>query len=113
MIRTHQLRLNDAPFEKIKSGRKTIEMRLYDEKRKLIKEDDIIEFTNIVTGEKIKTKVIKLHLYNSFEELYKNFDNISLGYGENEIKNPDDMDKYYSKEEQCKYGVVAIEIKLI
>ena len=109
----HELRLYNEPFEKIKNGTKTIEMRLYDEKRKLIKENDIIEFTNRSTNEKIRTKVLKLHLYSSFDELYKDFDNVSLGYEENDIKNPSDMEIYYSKEEQCKYGVVGIEIKLI
>lgn len=109
----HELRLHNGPFEKIKSGTKTIEMRLYDEKRKLIKDNDIIEFTNRITGEKIKTKVIRLHLYSSFEKLYSDFDNISLGYDLNEIKDPRDMEKYYTKEEQCKYGVVGIEIELI
>ena len=109
----HELRLHSDPFEKIKNGTKTIEMRLYDEKRKLIKENDIIEFTNRSTNEKIRTKVLKLHLYNSFDELYKDFDNVSLGYEENEIKDPKDMESYYSKEEQCQYGVVGIEIELI
>ena len=109
----HELRLQNGPFEKIKNGAKTIEMRLYDEKRKLIKENDIIEFTNRSTNEKIRTKVLKLHLYSSFEELYKDFDNDSLGYEENEIKDPKDMEIYYSKDEQCQYGVVGIEIKLI
>ena len=88
-------------------------MRLYDEKRKLIKENDIIEFTNRTTNEKIRTKVLKLYLYPSFDELYKDFDNVSLGYEENEIKDPRDMEIYYSKEEQCQYGVVGIEIKII
>lgn len=109
----HELRLHSEPFELIKSGSKTIEMRLYDEKRRLIRINDIIEFTNRVTGEKIKTKVINLHIYNSFEQLYEQFDNISIGYKENEIKNPKDMEKYYSKQEECKYGVIGIEIKLI
>ena len=109
----HELKLHNEPFKKIKSGTKTIEMRLYDEKRKLIKDNDIIEFTNRLTGEKIRTKVVKLHLYNSFEELYNNFDNVSLGYELDEIKGPNDMQIYYSKEEQCKYGVVGIEINLI
>lgn len=109
----HELRLHNDPFELIKNGSKTIEMRLYDEKRKLIKENDIIEFTNRLTGEKIKTKVIKLHLFNSFKELYNNFDSVSLGYNNNEEKNYNDMEKYYSKDKQCKYGVVGIEIKLI
>ena len=109
----HELRLDDNPIEKIKRGTKTIEIRLYDEKRKLTKERDIIEFTNRNTNEKIRTEVLKLHLYNSFDELYKDFDNISLGYEENDIKDPKDMEVYYPKEKQCQYGVVGIEIKLI
>ena len=109
----HELRLHNEPFELIKSGTKTIEMRLYDEKRRLIKENDIIHFTNRITGEEIKTKVIKLYLFSSFKELYNNFDNVSLGYKVNEKKDFKDMEKYYTEEEQCKYGVVGIEIKLI
>lgn len=110
---THELRLNDDPFNKIKSGSKTIEMRLYDEKRKKINENDIIEFTNRSTNEKIKVKVIKLHVFNSFKDLYNNFNKISLGYDINDKENPKDMEKYYSKEEQDQYGVVGIEIKLM
>ena len=94
----HELRLHNEPFEKIKNGTKTIEMRLYGEKRKLIKENHIIEFTNRTTNEKIRTKVLKLHLYPSFNELYKDFDNVSLGYEESDIKDPKDMEIYYSKE---------------
>jgi len=30
----HNMKLNDAPFEMIKSGAKTIELRLYDERAK-------------------------------------------------------------------------------
>lgn len=41
---THSMQLNPAPFEKIKSGAKTIELRLNDEKRRRIKTGDKIEF---------------------------------------------------------------------
>lgn len=109
----HEMRLHPEPFEQIKSGTKTIEMRLYDEKRRQIKEGDIITFTNRQTNEEIKTKVIKLHIYPSFQELYKHFDKISLGYNEDETPNHKDMDIYYSKEKQKKYGVVGIEVKII
>lgn len=44
---THKMRLNASPFYKIKNGEKTIELRLYDEKRRLMSEGDIIEFTNV------------------------------------------------------------------
>lgn len=99
----YKMRLKNGPFKAIKSGTKKVELRLNDEKRKLIKEHDIIEFENRITLEKIEVEVIKLH----------HFDKISIGYKADEIANPEDMDKYYSKEEQAKYGVVGIEIKLI
>ena len=53
------MKLNPAPFEMIKSGQKTIELRLYDEKRQLVNIGDEIVFTNMVTGETLQTKVLK------------------------------------------------------
>ena len=41
----------------------------------------------------------------------KHFDKVSIGYNEDETPNPDDMDIYYPKEKQKKYGVVGIQIK--
>ncbi|MBQ7140066.1 MAG: ASCH domain-containing protein [Bacilli bacterium] len=109
----HEMRLHNEPFELIKNGTKTIELRLNDEKRQLINIGDVIEFENRTTLEKISVKVINLHKYNSFEDLYKHFDKISMGYSEDEEANPKDIEKYYSKEEQNKYDVVGIEMKLI
>ena len=109
----HNLKLQDRPFNSIKNNEKTIEMRLYDEKRKLIKVGDEIIFTNIVTGETIMVKVLNIFLFKNFNELYKNFDKLKLGYKENESASPDDMNLYYSNEEQQKFGVCGIEIKLI
>ena len=109
----HEMRLNDGPFTDIKNGTKTIELRLNDEKRQLLKEKDLIEFTNRETSEQMLVEIVKLHHYPSFEELYKHFDKVSMGYKDDEIADPKDMEKYYSKEEQQKYGVVGIEIKII
>ena len=109
----HEMKLHNQPFNSIKRGSKTIEMRLYDEKRRLIHAGDIIEFTNRITNEKIIVEVTKLHIFNNFEELYKKFDKVLLGYKETEDASPNDMNIYYSKEEQDKYGVVGIEIKII
>lgn len=89
------------------------EMRLNDEKRSLIKEGDIIEFENRITKEKLKTKVIKLYKFDNFEELYKHFDKISLGYAEDEIADPKDMEQYYPQDKQEKYGVLGIEINVV
>lgn len=110
---THEMRLHNGPFELIKAKTKTIELRLLDEKRSLIKVNDIIEFTSRTTDEKLKAKVINLHKYNSFEELYKYHDKVSMGYKKDEEANPKDMEQYYPQEEQAKYGVVGIEIEVI
>lgn len=109
----HEMKLNNEPFECIKNGTKTIELRLNDEKRKLLTVGDYIEFTNRATNEKLLVEVIDLFKYNSFEELYKHFNKIEMGYSINEEANPKDMENYYSKEEQEKYGVLGIKIKKI
>ena len=45
--------------------------------------------------------------------MYKNHDKKALGYSDEEEVDPTDMDIYYPKDEQEKYGVLAIEIKLV
>ena len=107
------MRLHKEPFELIKNGSKTLELRLYDEKRQMINIGDTITFENRSDGDKIKVKVIALHKYPNFEELYKHFNKVSMGYKEDEEANPKDMELYYSSEEQSKYGVVGIEMELI
>ena len=108
----HEMRLHDAPFKLIQAGTKTIELRLFDEKRQQIQVGDEIIFKNRVTEEELSTKVIAMHIYSSFADLYWDYDKVSLGYGKDEEAKPEDMELYYSKEEQEKYGVVGIEIQL-
>ena len=109
----YEMKLHNNPFNLINSGSKTIELRLYDEKRQMINVGDTITFENRSDGDKIKVKVIALHKYPNFEELYKHFNKVSMGYKEDEEANPKDMELYYSSEEQSKYGVVGIEMELI
>ena len=108
------MKLHSSPFEMIKSGQKTIELRLYDEKRRQIKVGDNIVFTNTVTGETLAATVIKLHVFDSFSELYKNLPLLKCGYTNDDITaaSPADMLEYYSREEQEKYGVAGIELSL-
>ena len=113
-MNTFELRLNEKPFNSIKKGTKTIEMRLLDEKRKEYQVGDILIFKKRPEEtEIIKTKIINLHKVNSFKDLYDRFDKVKLGYGENEVANPEDMQEFYPIEEQQKYGVVGIELELI
>lgn len=109
----HNMKLNNEPFELIENGSKKIELRLYDEKRRKLKVNDLIEFTNISTEKKITVLIEALYLYPNFEELYKYFDKISLGYDKDALASYHDMEEYYSIEEQNKYGVVGIKIKKV
>ena len=106
------MKLRPEPFAKIRSGAKTIELRLLDEKRQKIREGDVIIFTCTASGDMIRATVKKLHRFDSFETLYKTLPLLKCGYTTADIDtaHPSDMEAYYSVEEQNKYGVVGIEL---
>ncbi len=110
----HQMKLRSHPFYMIRSGQKTFELRLFDEKRQQLKVNDEIEFRCLDKDESpFAVRVIALHLFNSFTELYAALSLLKCGYTEDTIADAssDDMNQYYSVEEQSKYGVVGIEIE--
>ena len=112
----HSMKLQTKPFAAIASGSKTIELRLYDEKRRQMKVGDEIEFTELTEGKRrVLTRVVALHRFPSFAELYNTLPLEKCGYSELEIANasPDDMNAYYPIEEQNQYGVIGIEIALV
>ena len=109
----HYMNLAPAAFGSINSGEKTIEMRLYDEKRAKVNVGDEIEFNNTATKQKIRCIVINLTRYKDFYELYSHNDKIAIGYKANETADAEDMYAFYSPEQIKKYGVLAIGIKVI
>ncbi|MBE6536776.1 MAG: ASCH domain-containing protein [Ruminococcaceae bacterium] len=113
---THFMNLQPEPFELISNGTKTIELRLLDEKRKNIAVSDILIFKKKNDeSNTISCTVKKLHVFNTFEELYRSLPLEKCGYLPHQVKNASakDMEIYYSKETQKRYGVVGIEIELI
>ena len=113
---THTMNLKPAPFSQIACGAKTIELRLYDEKRKRIAIGDILIFSNTENTEmKLCCKVSALHIFKSFAELYRALPLEKCGYLPHELPDasPADMNAYYSEDEQREFGVVGIEIELI
>lgn len=104
----YRMKLQNEPFKQIKKEIKKIEIRLNDEKRKIFEINDYIEFTNITTLEIMFVKITNLYHFKNFEDLFNNFDNSILGCGSYE-----EMYKYYSREEENKYGVLGIEIKVL
>lgn len=108
----HTLRLDNKPFEAIKSTHKDIEMRLFDDKRKRINVGDEILFINRSNNETLSCLVTNLYVFDNFKDLYEYFDKSRLGYKDDEVAYPSDMEQYYPIEEIKKNKVVAIEIKI-
>lgn len=109
----HQMKLKSAPFHKIKSGSKTIELRLNDKKRQQVQVGDFIEFTMLNdTAQKLTVRVTALHHFDSFAELYAALPKEKIGYASNITPDPGHMDAYYPREKQEKHGVLGIEIRL-
>lgn len=111
----HTMKLQDAPFRQIASGQKTIELRLDDEKRRLIAVGDEIEFSHTVRGDLLRCRVKALHRFPTFAALYASLPLLQCGYTVDTVKDasPADMEHYYAVEEQKRYGVLGIELALI
>ena len=111
---THYFKLNDSSFAKIANGTKTIELRLYDERRQRINTGDKIAFSNS-NGNTLPVIVTAMHRFAGFKELYDNSDLLKCGYDKNNVSTASytDMEEYYSAADIKKYGVLGIEIKKI
>ncbi|MBQ8631797.1 MAG: ASCH domain-containing protein [Alphaproteobacteria bacterium] len=109
----HKLNVKEKYYNLLKSGIKTIELRLFDDKRKNIEVGDYIEFSNSSDGDdKFMSQVIKLHRANNFSELCQKIDCKKAGFSDsNELINI--LEEFYSQERQKEFGVVGIEIKLV
>lgn len=105
----HKMKLNQEPFEKIKNGTKTIEFRLYDEKRQKVKIGDKIEFSKLPDlKEKLLVDVIDLYKEKTFKNLFQ-----KIYTNEDEINSKTkSMYEIYSPEKEAKYGVLGIKIKI-
>lgn len=111
----HQMKLQPKYFEFIKSGTKRIELRLNDEKRSIIQLGDTIEFLKEPEQlEKLQVKVVGLLRYNSFTELFNDFD-ISILADNSMTKEEllDVLQEFYTVEKQKEYGVLGIRIEKI
>jgi ASC-1-like (ASCH) protein len=111
----HEMKLQPEYYNYILNGTKSIEIRLNDEKRSKIKIGDTIKFLKEPDlKESFKTKVVGLYRYNSFEDLFKDFD-ISILSDKSMSKEEliDVLEQFYTKEKQEQYGVLGIKIELI
>ena len=90
-------------------------LRHFDEKRQQIKIGDTIIFLKEPDlNESFKAKVTGLLRYNSFEDMFKDFDTSILSdksMTKKDLINV--LEQFYTKEKQKQYGVLGIRIELI
>ena len=109
----HRMRLDADAFAAMDAGKKTIELRLYDEKRRRVRAGEMIRFESTADDtDVLYARVEGLRCFASFDELYAALPLENCGYTAEEAKaaSPRDMDRYYSPEAQRKWGVVGIEL---
>ena len=73
--------------------------------------DTITFYKEPLLNESFNVKIVNLYRYNSFNELFDNFDITLLAdksISKEELLN--ELEKFYSKENQEQYGVLGIEV---
>ena len=109
-MKQHFMHLQPVYFNLVKSGAKTIELRMWDEKRRQIVPGDEIVFRTDGTTELITTRVKFLVVAPNFEKLFEKVDVKQTGFDNVDIALKT-MKPFYSKTDQEKTGVVGIVIE--
>lgn len=109
------MKLSSEHFDKVKSGSKTYEVRLYDENRQKIGVGDNIIFKrepDLLDG--VIVRVVDVKKFDTFEQMASILSLQSIGF---DGKNASQVSKYflkmYSKSDEQKYGVVAFKFELV
>ncbi|SEK60694.1 ASCH domain-containing protein [Paenibacillus sp. OK003] len=106
----HQMGLYQEYFNSIKNGKKKVEVRLNDEKRRKIKAGDTIEFVAVPENtETLRVKVAELRIYSTFKEMYED---IPFSEFDCESWTMEEMLKgtyeIYTPEQEKQWGTLAI-----
>ena len=109
----HEMKLLKLPFNEMKVGRKTVEMRLFDEKRKQIRVGDKIRFTCEDESDSFTVTVVGLHKFENFQALTKAILPKDLGFKD---YSPSQICRYmtdiYTEEKVNEFGTLAIRVSL-
>lgn len=109
-----EMLLAESPFNMMAAGQKTVEVRLYDEKRHRLNTGDIIKFyCREDKSRYITAKVIFLRRFDNFEQLFNSEHGPAAGIGNMSAKEAaQSMYEYYTREQENKFGVLAIGLKV-
>ena len=109
----HRMGLYKEYFNSIHEGKKTVEVRLNDERRRKIEVGDLIEFVDINNpSEKLKVNVTALRKYKTFKEMYND-----IPFADFDCKDWSMQEMIagtydiYTPEQESKWGTLAITIE--
>lgn len=111
----HDMGLYESPFRSIKSGKKIVEVRLNDKKRRKISIGDSIKFTKVPeNNETLTVEVVELIEFPTFKEMYESIPASDF----DTVGDPIDLMvqqtyEIYSPEQEKEWGTLAIKIKLL
>ena len=109
----HTMNVKTKYYNLLKSGKKIIELRLFDEKRQKIKIGDEILFSDSSNqDDSFKATVLKLHRAENFNVLCQIIKPEQAGFSSKEDL-ISVLEEFYSPTAQKKFGVVGIEIKKV
>lgn len=107
---SHLMKVKTKYYQLLKSGKKTIELRLWDEKRRQIKVgDEIIFADSACPTDYFNAVVLALHRAENFDALCRIISPQQAGFS-SEKELTETMAEFYSSETQKTLGVVGIEI---
>ncbi|MDP5274946.1 ASCH domain-containing protein [Chengkuizengella axinellae] len=111
----HKMGLFEEYYTSVKEGKKIVEVRLNDEKRRRIKLGDKIKFIKLPEeNEIIYVEVLELIKYDTFKAMYED---IPFQQFDCEGWRMEDMLKgtyqIYTSEQENKWGTLAIKMKVL
>jgi ASC-1-like (ASCH) protein/8-oxo-dGTP pyrophosphatase MutT (NUDIX family) len=100
-------------YEMVRSGEKDIELRLYDEKRRRMRNGDMLLIYNAQNrNDYIRAKIIRMHIAKSFADLATKISMPRTGFASLGALMTV-ISKFYDPETESKYGIVGIELEVI
>ena len=109
----HHMEIYEEFFCSIKEGKKTVEVRLNDRKRRKIKVGDSIKFISLpAKNETMHVQVTALRKYDTFEAMYKDIPFKTFdceGWTMKEML--DSTYEIYTLEQEKQWGTLAITIQ--
>ena len=107
----HVMHVSEESFDRVMDGSRRVEMRLRDDKRRMMMVGDSIVLS--CEDRSVLVRIVKLHRFDSFEELYRSIPKVMLGYHHDEEADPSVMNGIYSISRIEEYGVLGIEFTMM